>query len=189
MNHINFAGRSDRPQQIEGAVANSPTDAPAFEAPTPVALTPLIGRDAELSVLKDRWEQSQEGRSQVVLLVGEAGLGKSRLVQTIRRLVQEDAGADSGSASLGDHESLIIEWRCSQHFQNSELYPVSDFMDRFLGFAADQSPTARFDRLARHLEDYGLDRPEYIGLFAKLLFLPPDERYLATGFSPARERE
>src|SRR5258708_10131543 len=167
VNQINFAGRSDRPEQTEGAVANSQTDATAaFEAPTPVALTPLIGRDAELSVLKDRWEQSQEGRSQVVLLVGEAGLGKSRLVQTIRRLVQEDAGADSrapaadsGSASPGDQEALVIEWRCSQHFQNSELYPVSDFIERILGLTPDQSPTARFYRLARHLEAYPLHRP------------------------------
>ena len=51
--------------------------------------TPLTGRDTELSLLKDRWEQAQEGMGQVVLLIGEAGLGKSRLVQTLVQSVQE----------------------------------------------------------------------------------------------------
>jgi len=66
---------------------------------------------------------------------------------------------------------------------------VSDYLERFLGVGHDPSPTARFDRLARHLEDYDLCRPELLALFAKLLFLPPDERYLGTGLTPARERE
>jgi hypothetical protein len=57
-----------------------------------IALTPLTGRDTELSLLKDRWEQAQEGMGQVVLIVGEPGLGKSRLVQTIMQLVQDEAG-------------------------------------------------------------------------------------------------
>ena len=62
-------------------------------------------------------------------------------------------------------------------------------MNRFLGFGANDSPSARFERLARHLEDYGLNSPECVGLFAKLLFLPEDDRYLAGGLTPARERE
>ena len=53
------------------------------EVRVPLSLTPLTGRDTELSLLKDRWEQAQEGMGQVVLVIGEAGLGKSRLVQTL----------------------------------------------------------------------------------------------------------
>ncbi|MBV9273011.1 MAG: SpoIIE family protein phosphatase [Verrucomicrobia bacterium] len=179
MNQIDYAGRSDNPEPARGR----PTILPG-----PVPVSPLIGRHAELSLLADRWEQAQEGRSQVVLVVGEPGLGKSRLIQTAARLMLEDTNSGSGMASAGNQEALVIEWRCSQHFQNSELYPVSDFMERFLHFAADQSAGERFDRLARHLESFGLDRPEDIGLFAKLLFLEP-ERYSATGLTPARERE
>lgn len=193
MNDIHVTGRSERPEHGEEAL--TPTDERGgFEPPAPAALTPLIGRDAELSLLKDRWEQTEEGRGQVVLVVGEAGLGKSRLVHAITQIVHEDtsissraAAADSSNASLVQLDSSVIEWRCSQHCQNSELYPVSDFMGRLLGFASDQSPTARFDRLARHLEDYDLG--QCIALFAKLLFLPPDERYLASNLTPARERE
>ena len=153
------------------------------EAHAPFALTPLTGRDTEFSLLKDRWEQAQEGMGQVVLVVGEPGLGKSRLVQTLTQRVQAQASdaslaaaGESASAAV-DQDSPIIEWRCSQQFQNSELHPVSDYLERFLGAERDPSPTARFDRLARHLDDYDLSRPEFVALFAKLLFLPPDERY------------
>jgi predicted ATPase len=83
----------------------------------------------------------------------------------------------------------VIEWRCSQHFQNSELHPVADFMERFLAFGRDESTTARFDRLVRHLENYELGQPEFVALFAKLLFLPPGERYAGAGLTLARERE
>ncbi len=196
MNPINFTGRLDTQERSGGLVRNSESgDRGDFVAPTPVAVTPLIGRDAEFSLLKDRWDRAQEGVGQVVLVLGEPGLGKSRLVHTITQLVREavstaswPATADSTGTMPIDQNAFIIELRCSQHFQNSELYPVSDFMERFLGFAHDQSPTARFDLLARHLEDYDLGS-ESLGLFAKLLFLPPGERYLAAGLTPARERE
>ncbi|HET9378489.1 MAG TPA: SpoIIE family protein phosphatase, partial [Chthoniobacterales bacterium] len=130
----------------------------------------------------------------VVLIVGEAGLGKSRLVETITQLVQDEASAspaaveDLARGPIGKDPS-VIEWRCSQHFQNSELHPVSDFMARFLAFGRDESTTARFDRLVRHLENYDLGQPGSVALFAKLLFLPPGERYTGAGLTPARERE
>ena len=58
---------------------------------SPLRLMPLMGRDTELSLLNDRWEQAQEGMGQVVLVIGEAGLGKSRLVQTLAQRVQSPA--------------------------------------------------------------------------------------------------
>ena len=83
----------------------------------------------------------------------------------------------------------MIEWRCSEQFQNSELYPVTDYWDRLLGSDPDSSAADRFERLARYLEDFNIARPEIVALFAKLLLLPPDERYPEAGLSPARERE
>ncbi len=161
----------------------------------PLTLTPLTGRDTEFSLLKDRWEQAQEGMGQVVLVVGQPGLGKSRLVQTLTQRVQarvrnaspSEAG-ESTSASV-DQDSPVIEWRCAQRFQNSELHPVSDYLERFLWADCEPSPAARFHRLAQHLEKYDLCRPESVALFAKLLFLPPDERSSVAGLSAARERE
>ncbi len=158
--------------------------ADSFEAT--VALTPLMGRKTEVSLLEDRWEQAQEGMGQIVLIVGEAGLGKSRLVRALTEVVQESMGAE---ASASTPHSPIIEWRCSQRTQNTGLHPVTDYFRRLLHFDREETPAVQFDRLASHLEEFDLDRPELIALFAKLLFLPADERYPAPTLPPIRERE
>jgi predicted ATPase len=150
-----------------------------------ITLTPLTGRDTEVELLADRWEQAQEGLGQVVLIEGEAGLGKSRLVRAIKESVLTAASGDEPAAQT----LSVIEWRCAQRLQNTGLHPVAGYLARLLDFDHEESTAARFDRLARHLENCGLGRPEIIALFAKLLFLPPDERYPATGLTPVRERE
>jgi predicted ATP-dependent serine protease len=94
-----------RPRQV------TPSRKKAEVAPVRV-LSPLTGRDTEVSLIRDRWEQAQEGMGQVVLIVGEAGLGKSRLVQTIRQNVLD-------SASPSSRESPVIEWRCAEQFQST----------------------------------------------------------------------
>ena len=192
MNPFRLVGRSNRqkqtgetPSKLDFRVRNA----------SPFALTPLTGRDTEFSLLQDRWEQAQEGMGQIVLVLGQPGLGKSRLVQTLRQRVQEEAtnrastATDQPTGASGDQGSMIVEWRCSQHFQNSELHPVSDYLERFFGAGRDPSPASQFDRLAQHLEDCNLCQPEIVALFAKLLFLPPDERYSTAALTPARERE
>ena len=161
------------------------------EPSTQVAIAPLMGRDTELSLLKDRWGQAQEGMGQVVLVVGEPGLGKSRLVRTLARYVESDTDRRAAVTQLTKgslvQDSPVLEWRCSQHSQNSELRLISDFWERFLEFGRDPSPTARFDRLARHLDEYAVG--QFLALFAKMLFLPLGERQLPSSLSPARERE
>jgi Stage II sporulation protein E (SpoIIE)/AAA ATPase domain len=67
---------------VETVAVTSQGQKQEFDGPVSVAVSPLIGRDAELRLLEDRWEQAQEGQSQIVLVLGEAGLGKSRLVRT-----------------------------------------------------------------------------------------------------------
>ena len=84
----------------------------AVEAAGPAGLTPLTGRDHEINLLKDRWEQAQEGMGQVVLLVGEPGLGKSRVVYTLKEHVL-------GQMVEGEVDAPVIEWRCSPHYQNT----------------------------------------------------------------------
>jgi class 3 adenylate cyclase/predicted ATPase len=164
--------------QVQAAAeARSPVEAAA-----PAGLTPLTGRDHEVSLLKDRWEQAQEGMGQVVVLTGEAGLGKSRLVYTLKEHVL-------GQAAEGEADPPVIEWRCAPHFQNTGLYPAIDFYERALGFGREEPPQARFDRLLGRLEADGLARPEAVPLWAALLSLPAPDRYPAPALSPARQRE
>lgn len=144
------------------------------------ALTPLIGREHKVSLLLDRWEQAREGPGQVVLLVGEPGLGKSRLAYTLTQHIQ-------GQRDQSD--STIIEWRCSPYYQNTLLYPARDSLERLLGLGHEEVPATAFDCLVRHLAKYDLARPEVVPLFAALLSLPTDERFPPLGLSPIRERE
>jgi len=82
-------------------------------------LTPLVGRDHELGLLLERWERVKRGEGQVVLLRGEAGIGKSRLVQMLKE-------------HLTDEPHLSIESRCSPFYLNSALYPVIDNLQNIL---------------------------------------------------------
>lgn len=176
--------------------ADGPGTAAEVQVPTnpaeahPVALSPLTGRDTEVCLLKDRWEQAKEGMGQVVLIVGEAGLGKSRLVHTIREFVLEEADGSVGRPN-GEISQCpaIIEWRCSPQSQNTGLFVISESLRRFLGVGEEESSGELFDRLSNHLEDFGLGRKDIVALFAKLLFFPPDERYPAASLTPVRERE
>ncbi len=159
------------------AVAGSPIDAVA-----PAELSPLTGRDQEVGLLEDRWNQAKEGMGQVVLLVGEPGLGKSRLVHTMKQHVR-------GQMVEGEVEAPVIEWRCSPHFQNTGLYPAIDFFERALAFDRDVTPQARFDLMLDRLEMYDLARPETVPLWASLLSLPLPDGYPALSLPPVRQRE
>lgn len=153
-----------------------------IKAAEPAGLTPLTGRDHEISLLKDRWEQAQEGMGQVVLLTAEAGLGKSRLVHTLKEHVL-------GRMVEGQVDAPVIEWRCSPHFQNTSLHPAIDFYERALGFGREVPPEDRFDRLLQRLEQYDMAQPEAVPLWASLLSLPVPARFPAISLSPVRQRE
>src|SRR5262249_10016792 len=148
-------------------------------------LTPLTGRDLELSLLKDRWGRAQDGTGQIVMLIGEAGLGKSRLAHTLKRHVQGDPADRPGPAAP---DAAVIEWRCSPHYQRTGLYPVVDYFERALRFARDGAPGARLEGLVRRLEEHDLARPDVVPLLATLLSLPP-EGCSPPPRSPARQRE
>ncbi len=146
----------------------------------PANLTPLVGRDMELGIVKDRWEHAKEGAGQVVLLIGDAGLGKSRLVREIKEhLAEENA----------DLLPPVIECRCSAYHTGSSLFPVIEFFERLLGFARGDSPTSRLDKLVRHLQEFNLGEPEQVAMFASLLSVPPDERCATIELSPGRQKE
>jgi len=140
------------------------------------SLTPLVGRDAELTLLVERWAQSQDGLGQVVLLSGEAGIGKSRLVEALRQ-------------RLGSEGMASIVLRCSPYYTNSALYPVIDHLQRLLHFHREDMPEEKLDKLERSLHEYRFARDEVMPLFAALLSVPfPDGRYPPLHLSPQQQK-
>lgn len=139
-------------------------------------LTPLVGREPEVSLLQERWEQTKGGAGQVVLLSGEAGIGKSRMVQVLKDHV-------------GKEPHTWLECRCSPYFQHSALYPVIDLLERTLGFRKGDSPSEKLSKLEQTLKPYGLPLPEVIPLIASLLTVPLQERYPPLNLTPQRQKQ
>jgi class 3 adenylate cyclase/predicted ATPase len=142
----------------------------------PSGLTPLAGRESEVLLLLERWAHSQGGGGQVVLLSGEAGIGKSRLVEVLCERVR------SASATR-------IVFRCSPYYQNSALYPVIDHLQRFLQWQRDEAPEAKFNTLERVLRTSRLPLEDVLPLFAALLSVPVPERYPPHNLTPQRQRQ
>jgi predicted ATPase/class 3 adenylate cyclase len=140
-------------------------------------LTPLVGRESESTLLFERWEQAKGGHGQVILLSGEAGIGKSRLVQVLKDHVAE-----------GTHTRL--ECRSVPYFTNSALYPIIDMVQRTLRFQVEDTPETKFEKLEHNLSQYRLSMDETAPLFATLLSLPvPEDRYPPLNLSPQRQRQ
>jgi predicted ATPase len=136
-------------------------------------LTPLVGRDEEVGMLMRRWERARQGDGQLVLIVGEPGLGKSRLIEEFH-------------ARLRDVPHTWVEWSCSQLLQNTPLHPISETgRQRFGG--ADVPAERRLAELDSSLAQVNLDPAENAPLLAPLLDIPlPQER--ASTFTPEELR-
>jgi TOMM system kinase/cyclase fusion protein len=139
-------------------------------------LTPLVGRDSEVLLLQERWTHSQDGRGQVVLLSGEAGIGKSRLVEALREHV-----SNQGATRL--------VFRCSPYHQQSALFPVIEHVQRVVHWQHDAAPEARIKALEQALQTLRLPLEEVIPLFAALLSLPHPAHYPPLNLSPQRQRQ
>jgi predicted ATPase len=126
-------------------------------------LTPLVGRDEEIAMLMRRWERARQGDGQLVLIVGEPGIGKSRLIEEFH-------------GRLRDTPHTWLEWSCSQLLQNTPLHPIAEAgRQRFGG--ADASAERRFAELEGTLAQLKLDPAENAPLLAPLLDIPlPQER-------------
>ncbi len=132
-------------------------------------LTPLVGREEELAALAKRWKRARRGEGQLVLVVGDPGLGKSRLVEEFRK-------------SLGTTAHTWIEWSASQLLQNTALHPYTEWGHR--RFDVKEPAERRLADLETTLTQVGLDPAEYAPLLAPALDIPLPEARTKTEISP-----
>jgi class 3 adenylate cyclase/predicted ATPase len=139
-------------------------------------LTPLVGRDDEMAMLLRRWERARQGDGQLVLIVGEPGLGKSRLIEEFH-------------TKLSDTPHTWVEWSCSQLLQNTPLHPIAEWgRQRFGG--ADVPVDRRLAELESSLAQVKLDPAENGSLLAPLLDIPlPQARVPALAPEELRRRQ
>ncbi len=142
----------------------------------PSKLTPLVGRAQQVGLLIERWEQAQERDGQAVLIAGEAGLGKSRLLQAFRE-------------RLADTPHSWLECRCTPYTEGSAFHPLIELVEQGLGFKPDDDPETRLRRLEGGIERAGLSVPDVVPLIAALLSLPLPERYPPLRQSPELQRK
>jgi predicted ATPase len=147
-----------------------------FEVAVSTGLTLLVGREEELGLLRRRWEQAKAGEGQAVLLSGEPGIGKSRLVQTLKEYVSAEG-------------TTRIEFRCSPYHQNSAFYPILEHVQRFLQFAPHDPPQAKLSKLQQALARYRFSQADTLPLLAALLSLPHPEGCAPLTFSPQKQKQ
>lgn len=169
---IDIAGGD--PLQVWQVVENSAV-VNRFEALRGSALSPLVGRDEEIDVLLRRWASAKSGDGQVVLVSGDAGLGKSRLTAALRERVKAEP-------------HVHLRYFCSPYHQDSALYPFVDQLERAAGFARDDGPAAKLEKLEVQLARAS-PPDEDVALIVDLMSLPVLERHPPPALSPQRKKE
>jgi predicted ATPase len=138
-------------------------------------MTPLIGRDEEIDLLLRRWARAKAGDGQVVLISGEPGIGKSRITAAL-------------AERLHAEPYTRLRYFCSPYHQDSALYPFIDQLGRAAGFAREDPPPSRLEKLEALLA-----RPapaeEDVAFLADLLSLPVSERHPLPNLSPQHKKD
>src|SRR5450631_2966984 len=146
-----------------------------FEALHTVGLTALVGREEELELLLRRWSRAKTGEGQVVLLSGEAGIGKSRLTAALLE-------------RLATEPHTRLRYFCSPQHTDSAFYPIIGQMERAAGLAHDDKPQAKLDKLDAVLAQTSTSTQD-AALFAEMLSLANDGRYPALQLAPEQRRQ
>jgi len=146
-----------------------------FEALHPSDLTALVGREEETELLLRRWTRAKSGEGQVVLISGEAGIGKSRLTAGLLE-------------SLAPEPHTRLRYFCSPQHTNSAFYPIIGQMERAAGLLHDDTPKQKLDKLDALLAQ-SLTSVQDAALLAEMLSLPSDGRYPALELTPQQRRQ
>jgi class 3 adenylate cyclase/predicted ATPase len=163
-----------RPVQAWAALRASLAEG-RFEALHATGLTALVGREEETELLLRRWSKAKTGEGRVVLLSGEAGIGKSRLTAALLE-------------RLAGEPHTRLRYFCSPQHMDSAFYPIIGQMERAAGLAHDDTPQAKLDKLDAVLAQTSTPIQD-AALFAEMLLLPNDGRYPALELTPQQRRQ
>ena len=147
-----------------------------FEATHAGMLAQFVGREHELGLLRERWELATGREGQIVLLSGEAGIGKSRILQALRD-------------EIGDEPLFRLRYQCSPHHTNSAFYPIVQRLERAAGFATEDTADAKLGKLEALLRPTAEDLKAIAPLIAALLSLPAEARYGPLKLTPQQRRD
>jgi class 3 adenylate cyclase/predicted ATPase len=146
-----------------------------FEALHPSGLTAVVGREEETELLLRRWSRAKNGEGQVVLISGEAGIGKSRLTASLLE-------------SLAPEPHTSLRYFCSPQHTDSAFYPIIGQMERAAGLLHDDTPQQKLDKLDALLAQTSTSIQD-TALIAEMLSLPNDGRYPARELTPQQRRQ
>jgi class 3 adenylate cyclase/predicted ATPase len=146
-----------------------------FDALHASGVTELVGREEELELLLRRWSKAKTGEGQVVLLSGEAGIGKSRLTAALLE-------------RLANEPHTRLRYFCSPQYTDSALYPIISQMERAAGFTHDDTVQTKLNKLDAVLAQSDTSRQD-AALFAEMLSLPNDGRYPKLELTPQQRRQ
>jgi class 3 adenylate cyclase/predicted ATPase len=146
-----------------------------FEALHASGLTALVGREEELELLLRRWSKAKTGEGQVVLLSGEAGIGKSRLTAALLE-------------TIASEPHIRLRYFCSPQHTDSALYPIIRQMERAAAFTHGDTAQAKLDKLDSLLAQTSTSKQD-AALFAEMLSLPNDGRYQKHDLTPEQQRQ
>ena len=149
-----------------------------FEAAVRQGLSPMVGREEAVGLLRERWAKAKTGDGQVVLVTGEPGIGKSRLMQELKEQIPREGG----------HE---LEFRCSAHFQRSAFQPEIEYLQRQIQSPPQEAQRAadKLGRLEALLQDHPFPPEEVVPLFAALLSAPLTDRYPELDLNSQRQKQ
>ncbi len=147
-----------------------------FEAKLRAGLTPLVGRAEEVELLDRRWQSVKGGEGQVVLISGEAGVGKSRVLQGFKERARDEL------------QNRVLYYG-SPFFRDTPLYPVIEQLQRGVRIEKTDDVAQKLDKLESAIAGLGLDAKELTPLFASLLSLPTEDRYPPLSASPEEVRK
>ena len=145
-----------------------------FEALRSMTLSPLVGRDEEVQLLLRRWSQAKEGEGQIVLISGEAGIGKSRIVAALQERLEPE-------------RPIRLRYFCSPHRGDSALFPIIAWLERAAGFTRDDAPAVKLDKLSALLCQSGDSRSGNRGRVRRLVVATGRRALSATAGRPATE--